>query len=110
MRSELLSKSRHHNINGAVTWKLSFFADSVKNYRSASLLACRQSLLVLSSNGRAKARVARAWVASTQMARGQVPRYPSPMWQERSTSQESKSFVLRTYIVDGMGVKKLHID
>ena len=34
--------------------------NAVKNYRSSSPLACEQSLLVLSSNGKATARVARA--------------------------------------------------
>ena len=39
---------------------------------------------------------------------GQRPGVQGPhMWQE---GQESKSFVLRTYIVGGVGVKKLHID
>ena len=50
--------------------------NTVKNYRSASPLACRQSLLVLSSNGRAKARVTRARVASTWVVRGGLARGP----------------------------------
>ena len=44
-----------------------------------SLLACKQSFLVVSSDEKAKARVARArvargWVTSTWMARDQVAR------------------------------------
>ena len=37
----------------------------------------------------------------------QTPRWPNAGWPE---SQENESFVLRTYIVGGMGVKKLLID
>ena len=48
---------------GETPRNLVLLANAVKNYRSASLLACKQSLLVLSSNGRVKARVARARVA-----------------------------------------------
>ena len=50
--------------------------DSVKNYRSASLLAYKQSLLV---SGRPKARV-----ASTQVARDQVAKkgWPEALWSE----------------------------
>ena len=57
---------------------------------------------MLSSNGKAKARVARAGVA------GQGPLCVTKR-AKRAKSQESESFVLRTYIVDKMGVKKLHI-
>ena len=60
--------------------------DKVENYRSASLLACKQTLLLLSSNRKAKARVARGPVTNTWMARAQVSskevaRGP-PVWQE----------------------------
>ena len=65
----------------------SLLADTVKNYRSVSLLSCKQSLLVLSSNRKVKARVARAgggkvgwpqvgWLAPRVGARGQVARGP----------------------------------
>ena len=71
--------------------KLVLLAHAGKNCRSASLGAGRQSLLVLSSNGRAKARVTRG-----QMARG-------PPCGKRGRSQERESFVLRTSIECGMG-------
>ena len=75
--------------------------DSVKNYRTASLLVCKQSLLVLITNGKAKTRVAKAgWPEQGGWRPGGQE---SPLWQE---SQGRESFVLRTYIVGKMGVKK----
>ena len=65
------------------TW---FFLPTVKNYRSAHQLACRQSLLVLSSDGRAKARVARAgwpehgWPASTPAPTTTLCDKKGPKW------------------------------
>ena len=46
---------------------LVLLANIVRNYRSASLLACKQSLLV---NGRAKARVCRATMAKARVVKG----------------------------------------
>ena len=108
------------------------FANVLKNYRSTSLLACKQNLLVLCSNGRAKARVATGRVTSTWMARGQVARSRvartevamgpqdrgqlargSPCGKRTTRPREEAKrycFVLRTYIDGGLGVKKLHID
>ena len=54
-------------------------SDVVKNYRSASLLACKQSLLV---SGRAKARVASTQVARSWVARGMVARGPHHVTRE----------------------------
>ena len=52
-------------------------ANIAKNYRPASLLACRQTILVLSSNGKAKARAARAgWPEAGWSA----PRWPEAGW------------------------------
>ena len=90
-------------------------ADPVKNYRSANLLEYKQSLLVLSSNATAKAREARAgWPeASDQHPGGQRPLSQRlggqghPVWKE---GQENKSFVLRTYVVQGVGVREVHFD
>ena len=73
------------------------FTDTVKNHRSASLLECKQSLLMLSSNVRDKARV----------GRGQLARVPHVAKRPR---EERDSFVLRTYIVDGVAVMKFHFD
>ena len=50
--------------------KLGSSSEAVKNYRSVSLLVCKQSLLMLSSNGKAKARVASAGVVKSRVARG----------------------------------------
>ena len=63
---------------------LVLLADIVKNYRSASLLMCKQSLLVLSSSGRAKARVARAgWPeAESPVPRWLERRWPGAPWPE----------------------------
>ena len=75
---------------------------------------------MLSSNGKAKVRVVKSRVAKSGwpearwpkevvrglVARGRVTRGP-PHGRE---NQESKSFVLRTYIVGGMGVRELNID
>ena len=67
---------------------LVLLANAVKNYRAARLLACRQSVLLLSSNGRAKARVERAW-------------WPEAYWPRAphvaKGPRESESFVLGTY-------------
>ena len=99
-----------------VLWKklrnLVLLAKAVKNYRSVSLLACKQSLLVLNSNGKAKARVARGQVTSTWVARSQLARFPlSPVWQKEPRGprvKQSESFILRTYKVGRVGVKKLY--
>ena len=32
------------------------------------------------------------------------------VWQKDQESQEGESFVLRTYVVGGMGIMNLHID
>lgn len=59
--------------------------DTVRNHRSAS----KQSSLVLSSNGRGKARV----------AGGQLDRVPHVTKGQR---EEKNSFVPRTYVVGGV--------
>ena len=99
------------------TSRNSVLVDTVKNYRPVSLPACKQSFLVLNSNRKTKARVARAMVARGQVARGQVAsrevaRGPPCGKRAMRTREEAKKeyFVLRTYIVGGVGVKKLHID
>ena len=97
--------------------------DTVKNYRPVSLLPCKQSLLLLSSNRKGKAKVAMAkvgwqkagWPALDDQRPGGQKRWPgAPCVQEshnaKRRGQERESFVLRTYIVGGVGVKKLHFD
>ena len=76
-------------------------ANAVKNYRSASLIACKQSLFMPSSNRKAKARIARDLLAKGPLCGKRA---------KRVKKQRSKSFVLRTNVVGGVGVKKLHID
>ena len=65
--NELRSIVRDGNVTRET---LVLLADTVQNYRSASLLACKQSLLVLSSNGRAKAQVTRGWIVRCWVAKG----------------------------------------
>ena len=70
---------------------LVLLAGALKNYRSASVLACKQGLSVVRSN------------TSQQACHG----------GEKGKSRDGKSprsFVLRIYIVGRVGVKKLHID
>ena len=51
-------------------------------------------------------------VAKVRAAEGQCGKPPGGLRPggQKAKSREIKSFVLRTYIVGGMGVKKLHID
>ena len=88
----------------AAEWKSKYcgrnpvlFVDAVKIDRLATLLACSQGLLVIPSPGREQAllrreRKARAWVTKSK------------------GGTSIRSFVLRTYTVGGLGVKKVHID
>ena len=85
-------------------------ADAVKYDRSASVLACKQGLLMIHSHGREQAllkwgRKSRARVARKGVARGRSGK--SPGWPE---ARWPESFVLRVHIVGCMEVKKLHID
>ena len=82
---------------GETSRNLVLLANVVKNYRSASLLVCKQGIFVICSQGTEQAllrwgRMAREGVVITQ------------------GDKSSSSFVLRTYIVGGMAVKKLYID
>ena len=119
--------SHYQNISviGETPRNLVLRIDTVKNYRSMSLLDCKHNLSLLSSNGKRKARVARAGVVKAgwpearwpkEVARGQVVTDPLARGQVArgplcgTKSQGRESFVLRTYIVGGVGVRKLHFD
>ena len=83
-------------------------ADAVKNYRSASVLVCKQSLLVLSSNGKVK----QVWLEKGWQKQGghRPAGQGSQCGKKSQEGQESKSFILRMYTVGGVRVKKLYID
>ena len=49
-------------------------------------------------------------VAKVTAAEGRGDKPPGNQRAKKAKSQEYESFVLRKYIVGGMGVKKLHID
>ena len=83
-------------------------ANTVKNYRSASLLACKPSLLRLSSNRKSKGRVARGWLTRAPHLLTPPPHVTKRA--KRARSQERESFVLRASLVGGMGVREFHID
>ena len=51
--------------------------NAVNNYRTVSLLVCKQSLLMVNSNRKAKARLARS-----RVARGQVASTQASVWQK----------------------------
>ena len=85
----------HRSLDGCVMGETSrnlvLLANVVKNYRSASLLSCKQGLLVIHSHRREWAlprlrRKARARVARKGVVRAR-----------------ERSFVVRTYIVVRMG-------
>ena len=85
--AEFKVKEQGENVTGETPRDLVLLVGTVKNYRSASLVVCRLSLLVPSANGKAKARmvrgrggksrVSRVLVASNWMARGQLARAPT---------------------------------
>ena len=97
----------------------------VKNYRSANLLACDwfiSDLLPWKRTG--LARVGDETIKiQKKKKKGKVPRQSrmakvraaedcggEAVWPESQESTTSESFVLKTYIVVGIGVKRLHID
>ena len=71
--------ARH--ITGETPRNSVLLTDAVKNYISASLLACKQCLLMLSSNGKAKGRVARVGVAKAE--------WPEARWLEAQWPEAS---------------------
>ena len=67
--------------------------------------SCEREQVLLRWGKKTRARVAKVTAAE---GRGDKP--PGNQRAKKAKSQEYESFVLRKYIVGGMGVKKLHID